>query len=88
MRVLKTKKERKTDSTELRRNSFEEGYIQKRKLNEVALTTVSNPSLEQVHEKRRLEALKWEETSDLSAKQRSARFKFEKRYKCVTVDRA
>ena len=30
--------------------------IQKRKLDKVALTTVSKPSLEQVHEKRRLEA--------------------------------
>ena len=57
MRVLKTKKKGNTDSTELRRNSFEEGYVQKRKLNEVALTTDSKPSLEQVHEKRRLEAL-------------------------------
>ena len=28
--------------------------IQKRKLDKVALTTVSKPSLEQVHEKRRL----------------------------------
>ena len=30
--------------------------IQKRKLDKIALTTVSKPSLEQVHEKRRLEA--------------------------------
>ena len=30
--------------------------IQKKKLDKVALTTVSKPSLEQVHEKRRLEA--------------------------------
>ena len=50
------KKKGKTDSPELRRNNFEEGYIQKRKLNEVALSTVSKPSLEQVHEKLRLEA--------------------------------
>ena len=46
----------KTKSPEWNRwNSFKKGKVQNRKLNEVALTTVSKLSLEQVHEKQSLE---------------------------------
>ena len=46
----------KTESPEWNRwNSFKEGHVQNRKPNEVALTTVSKLSLEQVHEKQSLE---------------------------------
>ena len=53
------------------------GQVQKRKQDEVALTTVSKLSPERVHEKRRLKAPEMAETSSAqSAKQSSACFEF------------
>ena len=62
--------------------------MQKRKPGEVALTTVSKVSLEQVHEKQSLEAPEMaakKKTLTQSAKQPSARLRFVKKYKSLTA---
>ena len=69
-----------------------EGHVQNRTLNEVALTTVSKLSLEQVHENQTLETpemanKKLYSRPGPSAKQRSARLKFLKKNKNFTVER-
>ena len=83
----------KTESPEWNRwNSFKEGHVQNRKPNEVALTTVSKLSLEQVHEKQSLETPEMAKKKLYSrpgpyAKQRSACLKFVKKNKNLTVEK-
>ena len=73
---LETKGKTKSGMNKLNRNKAVKivlkGQVQKRKQDEVALTTVSKVSRERVHEKRWLKAPEMAETSSAqSAKQRS-----------------
>ena len=64
------------------------GQVQKRKQDEVALTTVSMISPEQIHEKRWLKAPEMAETSSAqSAKERSACVEFVKKYRSLKAER-
>ena len=60
--------------------------MKKEKPEEVALPTVSKVILEKVHEKQSEMAKK--KASSQSAKQRSARLKFVKKYESLTMERA